>query len=118
MPGWSFGGALFRGQKGSRSARLTHEVGFERLQPIGSDGNVAMEEDGFVYESFQVNFSHGKSGVVEVSLPRSPWRACSRTRATRTLYTPFFAVRVPGAPVFRQRSSGDVRRSPLPCENF
>ncbi len=99
------------------AASFADEIGFEPFQAFGSDGNVPVQKDGFVYESFCLDFGHGNESGVEVSC-RAPRRTCSRSGATRTVYTPFFAGLVSSAPFFLQCSGARIRRALTTCENF
>jgi len=71
------------------AASFADEIGFEPFQAFGSDGDVAMQKDGFVYESFCLDFGHGNESGVEVSC-RAPSGALAPEVARHERSTPRF----------------------------
>ncbi len=71
------------------AASFADEIGFQGLQTLRADGNVAVEQNGFVYESIYLDMGHGNKSRVEVSC-RAPSGALAPEVARHERSTPRF----------------------------
>ncbi len=73
------------------AASFADEIGFEPFQALGPDGDVAMQKDGFVYESLYLDFGHGNKSRVEFSC-RARSGALAPEVARHERSTPHFSL--------------------------
>lgn len=71
------------------AARLADEVGFECFQTLGSDGDVAVEENGFIYESLYLDFGHGNKNRLRFLAALAPAHLLQNSRDTKALHPVF-----------------------------